>query len=120
MRTDEERIAALHERAVVIEREKRNRRVFAGQTLSAAACFVFVIALAIVMPDMVSAITPAAVSGSMSASIFSGSGALGIIVTGVVSFALGVAVTIFCFRLKKWKDEKDRESEIGTKQDNGS
>ena len=45
----------------------------------------------------------------MSASLFSGSGALGYIVIALLSFLLGVSVTVFCFRLKKWQDERDRE-----------
>jgi hypothetical protein len=35
----------------------------------------------------------------------------GYIVIAVIAFALGVCVTAFCFRLKRWKDLKNEEEE---------
>ena len=53
-------------------------------------------------------IESAAVAGVI-ASNFSQNSALGFIVIGVISFCLGVSVAVFCFRLKKWKDEEDSQ-----------
>ena len=36
---------------------------------------------------------------------------LGFLVIALIAFVLGVAVTVFCFRLKKWNDEKDKEDD---------
>ena len=41
--------------------------------------------------------------------MFSDSGALGYIVVALLAFLLGVSVTVFCLRLKKWREKKDRE-----------
>lgn len=36
---------------------------------------------------------------------------LSFLVIASIAFVLGVAVTVFCFRLKKWNDEKDKEDD---------
>ena len=53
----------------------------------------------------------------MSASIFSGSGYLGYIVIGIVAFLLGCAVTVFCFRLRKWQKDKENEDDAYDRND---
>ena len=111
MRTNEERIAAMHKRAAELEKEKRQRRVLIIQAVSAAACFAAVIALAFFMPGFSQAFASGNSQGSMSASIFSESSVLGYIVIGILAFLLGAAVTIFCFRLKKWQKDKERQPE---------
>ena len=101
MRTNEERIAAMHKRAAELEKEKRQHRTAIIQAVSITACFAAVIALAVFMPGFSRAFVSEENQGSMSASIFSGSSLLGYIVIGTIAFLLGVSVTIFCFRLKK-------------------
>lgn len=116
MRTNEERIEAMHARAEEIEKEQRRRRVKLVQAASAAASFAAVILLAIFIPqlapvgsDMFTGNSAPAAPGDMQASIFGGSGALRYVVIAVVAFMLGVFVTAFCFRLKRWQDQKERE-----------
>ena len=46
----------------------------------------------------------------MHASIFAGSGALGYIVIAIIAFLLGVALTMFCIRLREWQERKDKEA----------
>ena len=111
MRTNEERIAAMHKRAAELEKEKRQRKVRIIQALSAAACFAAVILLAVFMPGFSQSLGSGNSQGGMSASIFSESSALGYIVIGVLAFLLGTAVTVFCFRLKKWQKDKDAEDD---------
>ena len=43
--------------------------------------------------------------------IFAGSKPLTFLVTGLVAFLLGVAVTVFCIRWKRWQDEKKETDE---------
>ena len=116
MRTNDERLAALHKRAGEIDKENRKRRVRLIQFASCAACFLLVIGLALWMP--VTEGTPlSGGTGSMSASIFSGSGYLGYIVIGIVAFLLGCAVTVFCFRLRKWQKDKENEDDAYDRND---
>ena len=117
MRTSEERIAALHRRAGEIKREDRGRRVRLAQIAGTAACFVFVAAMAIVMPQVVPGPMGQTRSadgsgGGLYGSILTDSAYLGYIVIGIVAFLLGVALTLFLFRLKKWQEDRDREDEI--------
>ena len=101
MRTDKERIELMHKRAKELEWESHSRRLRVTGALVTAACFVLVIAFAVMMPEISGTIAPAGDSGNMNASVFSGGSALGYIVIAILAFILGAAVTIFCYRLKK-------------------
>lgn len=116
MRTNDERLAALHKRAGEIKKENRSRRVRLIQYASCAACFLLVITLALWIPVTEGTLIPSG-TGSMSASIFSGSGYLGYIVIGIVAFLLGCAVTVFCFRLRKWQKDKENEDDAYDRND---
>ena len=116
MRTNNERLAALHKRAGEIEKENRKRLVRLIQFASCAACFLLVIGLALWMPVTEGTPLPSD-AGSMSAGIFSGSGFLGYIVIGIVAFLLGCAVTVFCFRLRKWQKNKENEDDADDRND---
>ena len=110
MRTNEERIAAVHARAKDLDRERRARLVTILQTAGVAACFAMVILLGSVMPHLPGEIISGSVSSGMHASIFAGKSALGFIVIAIFAFLLGIVVTVFCFRLKEWQKRRDRET----------
>ena len=109
MRTNEERIIAMHQRAADIQNERRARRVLLYQYVGAAVCFAAALVLAVLMPGMSSGMISMGTVG-MTASIFSNSSVLGYIVIAVIAFLLGSAVTVFCFRLNKWQKEKEKEA----------
>lgn len=118
MRTNEERIAAMHKRAAELKKETRHRHALILSAASVAACFMLVLALAVSLPGMNTAIT-AQDTGEMSASLFAGSGALGFIVIGIIAFLLGVSVTVFCSQLKKWeKSKREPETQKGQAEKN--
>lgn len=111
MRTDEERINRMHARAAQLNRQKRTNKVKLMQAAGAVVSFAAVIMLAIFVPqseDLDSG-SQTGQTGGMHASIFGDSAALGYIVVAIIAFLLGIAVTIFCFRLRKWQEEKDRQ-----------
>ena len=105
MRTNEERINAMHMRAAEIEREKRHKKIRVLQTISVAACFILTIGLAVLMSGTSISEAPGNDPGSMSASILSGSGTFGYIVIGIIAFVLGVTATRLCYSLKSGKKE---------------
>ena len=107
MRTNDERIEAMHRRAAQLESEKRARTAGLLSSLSVAAGFIIVICLSFYLHGVTGTVNDAVPVVGMSASIFSGSSVLGFIVIGIVAFLLGIAVTLFCKYLKKWKDEKE-------------
>jgi membrane protein DedA with SNARE-associated domain len=114
MRTNEERIAEMHARAKELNRQKRTHRVRILQSAFAAACFAAVILMAVYMPKTVTLLTDSAAASSedMQASIFIRSGAIGYVVIAVIAFLLGMTVTVFCFCLKKWQEEKEQEEDL--------
>jgi len=111
MRTNEERIEALHRRAKEIEKKRRDRQILTGQIAGIVACVALVFVLAFTMPGFSDNYLAGHHSSAMSASIFSDNNMLGFVVIGILSFGLGVAVTIFCFCLHKWQKNKESEQE---------
>ena len=107
MRTNEERIRTMHERASKLQFERKEHTARMISSLSVVAGLILVVCLACYMPDAVGPGNGLPVPDGMSASIFSGNSALGFIVIGIVAFLLGITVTVFCFYLKKWKDERE-------------
>ena len=110
MLTNDERLAALYKRAGEIKKENRSRRVRLIQFASCAACILLVITLALWMPETGGPPTLSG-AGSMSAGIFASSGYLGYIVIGIVAFLLGCTATAFCFRMKKWQENRENEDD---------
>ena len=80
------------------------------EAASMALGFAAVIVFAMLVPGIIRRGMPKVDLSGMNASMFSGNAALGYIVTGVIAFALGAAVTLFCLRLRKWEEEKNEES----------
>ena len=110
MRTNEERIAALHRRAAQLEREKRIRQTRILRRASAAACLVLIAVLAVLIYGAAGLSSPVGQAG-LSGSLFAGSGALNAVVIAIVAFLLGAAVTVFCFLLKARMDRQKEEDE---------
>lgn len=109
MRTNEERIEAMHRRAEQLEREsrlKRRARVIGSAVM--AAGFAAVIMLAVRMPGVADVLNTEGSGGSMSGSIFAASGNLGYVVIGVIAFLLGSALTLFSMRLTDYRRDRGR------------
>lgn len=109
MRTTEERIAAVHQKAAELETESRKKRVRIMQSASVAAGLICIVLMAFFMPDTTAMLNAPTAAENMRGSIFAENGVLGFIVIGILSFLLGVSVTVFCFRLRKWRDAQDKE-----------
>ena len=108
MRTNEERIAVLHRRTSQLMRERADRKFAAVCALSGAVCLGFLIGIASWISGIPESRFMDGPSDSMNASVFSDSASLTYIVIAVLAFLLGISITVFCFRMKKWLDEKDR------------
>ena len=105
MRTNEERIAAMHQRAAVLERERRTRMARVLSVSAAAACLVMIIGLSFYVPTVTGTMDSSSIAGGMNASLFADAGALGYVVVGILAFALGILITMLCFHLKDWQNE---------------
>ena len=114
MRSHEERVAEAKRRIAKIEREKRLRRDKITMISAVAACLALLIGASLAMPGMVVGVRPGDFAGyETAASMYGGGAALGYIVIGLLSFLLGVCVTVLCFRLRQInrEDSQDREGE---------
>lgn len=106
MRTSEERIAAMHQRAGELNRAQRARKVRIMQATGAVIACAATFMLAVFMPRISDFQADPGVS---TGSIFADSGALGYIVIAIIAFLLGTALTMFCYRLREWQMRKDKE-----------
>ena len=114
MRSHEERVAETKRRIAKMEREKQRRRNTITMASAVAACLVLLIGASLAMPGIAANIQTGNYSGfETAASMYGGGAALGYIVIGLLSFLLGVCVTVLCFRLRQInrEDSQDREGE---------
>ena len=114
MRSHEERIAEVRRRITEKERQKRRkqRRIVAISCI--AACLAVIFGASFVMSGISGQMVPGNSSGyETAATILGGGAAPEYIIIGVLSFLLGVCVTILCFRLRQMnrENEQDKESE---------
>ncbi|MBR3227222.1 MAG: hypothetical protein IKF68_01625 [Erysipelotrichaceae bacterium] len=103
MRTNDERIKALHIRAEAIKKERKERTL---EIVAVGAALLSVILLAMFMPRVSTVPDETALTG-MNASIFASSEVLNLIIVAVISFALGAAVTIFCYCIRGRTERQD-------------
>ena len=101
MRSNEERIELMHQRAAQIKKEENDKKIRIIQTTSFGFALAMAVLLALFMPELTGFSVQGSVPVGMNASIFAQKETLGFIVIAILSFLLGVAVTIFCFYLKK-------------------
>ncbi len=113
MRSNEERVAAVKRRAAQIGRQKRRRKNRLWALAAAAACLALIVGVSFAMPGLSEKLAAGNYTEyEAAASIFGGSAAAGYIIIGLLAFALGVCVTVLCFKLKAFQ-KKDGETEDG-------
>lgn len=112
MRTNEERIAAMHSRAAELKKERARLHVRLSGAVSMFSCLLLVILLAAWMPGTMAGVAQEVSAAGMSGSMFSSQGALGYVVIAIIAFLLGVSVTVFCFRLRQFGDFRDDEASL--------
>ena len=117
MRSHEERFAETKRRIAARQRKEQRRRGTIAMFSATAACLVLIVGVSFAMPGVVAGIRPGDYAGyETAASMYGGGAALGYIVIGLLSFLLGVCVTVLCFRLRQMNREdsqgdQDREGE---------
>ena len=114
MRSHEERVAETKRRIAARQRKEQLRHSMITTFSAAAACLVLIVGVSFAMPGMVAGIRPGNYAGyETAASMYGGGAALGYIVIGLLSFLLGVCVTVLCFRLRQMnrEDNRDRKGE---------
>lgn len=106
MRTSDERFELIKGRAKELKRAELRRKTTLLTVLAVVLCPALAIAVALAAPSMVSPDTEFAYNG-MAASVFANSPVLASITVGVIAFALGVTVTVLCYKIRQMKDGED-------------
>lgn len=113
MRTNEERIRLIHKRTAELKQEKRQKRERILDGISIAVCLLLIVAVGAFMPEVMASMAEGGVShASGAASLIGNHAALGYILMGLLSFLLGVCVTVLLYRLKhreEYKEDEDGE-----------
>lgn len=107
MRSIEEQMKEIKRRKGVYQAIKSLRRKMLAETVSAGACVVMMIAVVCFLPKLRQASEQAPIRqyGSLILAL----PAAGYVLIALLSFALGVAVTLLC---QHWKQRKEKEREI--------
>ena len=114
MRTVDERTAAVKMRVKELEQQKRQRQYRHISRLAVAACLVLIVGIGIAMPGIMEGLSGEDYANSgMMASIFYKGNAFGYVLVGLLSFALGVCLTILCFFLQPRRRKNEREHDDG-------
>ena len=110
MRTNEERAAAVRQRVTQIKQQKRRQRQRITALMAAAACLASIVGVSFAMPALSEKLAGGYSTGYQAAAgIFGSSAAAGYIAVGVLAFALGVAVTILCFRFRNLQEQDEED-----------
>lgn len=111
MRTIDERVAAVERRVKGLEIEKR-KKYYNLALLATAACLLLIVSIGIKMPRIMEGISRwDYTNNGIMASIFYEGKVLGYVFIGLLSFGLGVCITVLCFHLQPNR-KKGREESI--------
>lgn len=94
-------------RADEIKLEKANKKRKMLRITSVSASLLLIIFLGAIMPTLMNNIdTYTLINHASTGTIFSNSSSIGYIVMGVISFILGIIVTLVCYKIKEKSERK--------------
>ena len=109
MRSHEERIAEVRRRIAEKERQKRRKQRRIAAISCIAACLAVIFGASFVMSGISGQMVLGISSGYETAATILGGAAPEYIIIGLLSFLLGVCVTILCFRIHLLDKEEQAE-----------
>lgn len=116
MRTTEERMRLIYRRTQELKREKQRKRQRYAAALCFAASFCLIAGLGFWVSSHIGRAAVETAHASDAASLLASNGALGYILMGIMSFLLGVCVTILLFyvsrRQKRRGKPEDPDDEL--------
>lgn len=106
MRTNKERARLICRRAAALRRKRLRLAAAAGT----AVCLLVIAAAAMLMPGQTAGLDAAGIRhASGTASLIGSHAALGYILMGLLSFLLGVCITVLLFRLRRRSEHRRQE-----------
>lgn len=97
MRNTEEQLREILERSRKIQNTRRFRRGIILNAASICACLVLIVSTALFLPGT---LDPASADTTSYGSLILSGPLLGYVVMGFLAFALGVCVTLLCYRIR--------------------
>lgn len=107
MQTDSERTERILHRTAQLRRDARRKRQRTIDLGCIAACLALVLLLGVKMPDWTSVPVQSVTSLSGAASMVVPNGIMGYVLTGLLSFLLGICLTILLYRLHRYQQKQD-------------
>lgn len=121
MRTNEERQQLIHRRTVEIQRERRRKQQNMIGAASVMLCLVLIIGVGYTLSGMTNQVFIAKASYATGvASMLGQYKALGYICIGILSFVLGVCVTVLLYRLRKMEEHRRKAEEYKYSEKSGA
>ena len=113
MRTNEERSALIHRRIRELKRQQAKKKERLVDLSCVAGSLILILLLAMWSPDSLAHSEGTMAHSAMTASLIGGSAFSGYIVMGILSFLLGVCVTILLYHLHRhFRDRKEEQDEF--------
>ena len=111
MRTNEERIRLIHKRTAELKQKKEQKKRRVVDAACMAACLLLVVGIGSFMPGLSAGIVGGEIHHvSGAASLVGSHAALGYILMGLLSFLLGVCVTVLLYRLHRRNEREQQEN----------
>ncbi len=107
MRTNEERCQLMHEKAVLLAKEYRRKKIKITGAISMVSSLGLVLVMGIWIPKVPDSIAAATHYSGMNGSILTTNPVFSHIALALLSFMLGVSVTALCYQLKRWEEVKE-------------
>ena len=112
MRTNEERQQLIRRRTVEIQREQRRKRQNIISGTGVVLCLLLIIGVGYRLSGMSGQVSSAKINYAAGmASMLGNYDALGYICIGILSFVLGICVTVLLYRLRKMEEHRCKAEE---------
>jgi hypothetical protein len=113
MRNTEKRVLAVKRRAKELKRQEQLRRSRILGVSTVASCLVFIVGCSFFLPTVMTGQRYGEYRHfGAAASIFDESGSFGYVLIGLISFVLGVGVTILCHRVHMRNQMHHEDAEV--------
>ncbi len=104
MRSMDEQVNEILSRREVVREKRVNRRILAANAIASCVCVILIIASSFCLPKL--AVTQSENGASQYGSLLLAAPYVGYVIIGVLAFALGICVTLFCCSWKKFREQE--------------
>lgn len=104
MRSMDEQVSEILSRREVVREKRVNKRILVANAIASCVCVILIIATGFCLPRL--EITQKADAESQYGSLLLAAPYAGYVIIGILAFALGICVTLFCCFWKKYKEQE--------------